>query len=176
MRIVGGEWRSRRIVAPQDGRVRPTADRVREAWFSILGDAVPGARVADFFAGSGALGLEALSRGAASCEFVDLAAKSLDALRRNIETLGAGPRAIVRRGDALRFARDAAVGAWDVVLADPPYDLGMAPALAEVWLAHRFTPLLAIEHRASEVMPPGGDARRYGETAITFYRDSTDAP
>ncbi|MCU0624336.1 MAG: RsmD family RNA methyltransferase, partial [Gemmatimonadaceae bacterium] len=112
MRIIGGEWRSRRLVPPDDPRVRPTADRVREAWFSILGEAIRGARVADLCAGSGALGLEALSRGAASCEFVELNPKSLAALRRNCETLGAGPRAVIRRGDALRVAGDAAEGHW----------------------------------------------------------------
>jgi 16S rRNA (guanine966-N2)-methyltransferase len=176
MRIVGGEWRSRRLVPPRDPRVRPTADRVREAWFSIVGDAVVGARVADFCAGSGALGLEALSRGAAACEFVELNAKSLDALRENVEALGAGPRAVIRRGDALRVAREALAGQWDVVFADPPYDLGMAAALAEQWLAVPFAPLLGVEHRASEAMPPGGDTRRYGDSAITFYRVPTPDP
>jgi 16S rRNA (guanine966-N2)-methyltransferase len=175
VRIIGGEWRSRRLVPPDDARVRPTADRVREAWFSILGDGVSGARMADLCAGSGALGLEALSRGAATCEFVELNPRSLAALRRNVEALGAGPRAIVRRADALRVARDAAEGAWDVVLADPPYGLGMGEALAEAWLARPFAPVLAIEHRVDDPMPAGGDTRRYGETAITFYRVPTSA-
>lgn len=175
MRIIGGEWRSRRLVPPDDARVRPTADRVREAWFSILGDTVAGARVADFCAGSGALGLEALSRGAASCEFVELNAKSLAALRRNVDALGAGARAVVRRGDALRVARDAAPDTWDVVLADPPYGLGMATALAETWLARPFAPVLSVEHRVDDPMPAGGETRRYGDSAITFYRVSTPA-
>lgn len=175
MRIVGGEWRSRRLVPPDDPRVRPTADRVREAWFSILGDAVPGARVADLCAGSGALGLEALSRGAASCEFIELNARSLAAVRRNVEALGAGPRAVIRRGDALRAARDAGPGQWDVVVADPPYGLGMAAALAETWLAQPFAPVFSVEHRADEPMPAGGDTRRYGDSAITFYREPTPA-
>ncbi|MDX2182480.1 MAG: 16S rRNA (guanine(966)-N(2))-methyltransferase RsmD [Gemmatimonadaceae bacterium] len=170
MRIIGGEWRSRRIVPPQDDRVRPTADRVREAWFSMLGDAVVGARVVDLCAGSGALGLEALSRGAAHAEFVELNGKSLAALRSNIETLGAGPRATVRRADALRVTRDADAGTWDLALADPPYGLGMAATIAEQWRETPFAPLLAIEHRASDPMPVGGETRRYGDTAITFYR------
>lgn len=161
---------------PRDPRVRPTADRVREAWLSIVGDAVAGARVADLCAGSGALGLEALSRGAASCEFVELNPKSLEALRENVAALGAGPRAVVRRGDALRVARDAAAGQWDVVFADPPYDLGMAAALAEQWLAVPYAALLGVEHRVTEPMPPGGDTRRYGDTAITFYRVPTPDP
>jgi 16S rRNA (guanine966-N2)-methyltransferase len=176
MRIIGGEWRSRRLIPPHDARVRPTADRVREAWMSIVGDALVGARVADFCAGSGALGLEALSRGAASCEFVELNPKSLDTLRRNIEALGAGPRAVVRRGDAQRVARDAAAGAWDVVFADPPYDLGIGATLAEQWHLTPFAAVLGVEHRASEAMPAGGDTRRYGDTAITFYRVPTPDP
>jgi len=88
VRIVGGKYGGRRLVMPKDARVRPTADRVREAWMSILGDALTDARVLDLFAGSGALGLEALSRGAASASFVELNPPSLRALEENIATLG----------------------------------------------------------------------------------------
>lgn len=173
MRIIGGEWRSRRLVPPDDPRVRPTADRVREAWFSILGDAVAGARVVDLCAGSGALGLEALSRGAAHVEFVELSARSLAAVRRNVEALGAGDRVTIRRGDALRVVRDAAPGQWDLALADPPYGLGMAAAIAEAWAAVRFAPLLSVEHRAGEAMPAEAETRRYGDSAISFFREPT---
>ncbi len=95
MRIVAGELGGRRLRIPKDGRVRPTADRVREAWMSILGEELRGARILDLFAGSGALGLEALSRGAAAATFVELNPASLDALRANIESLGVGERAKV---------------------------------------------------------------------------------
>src|ERR687883_1874952 len=98
MRIVSGRWRGRRIKAPADARVRPTADRVREAWMSILQHDLPGARVLDLFAGSGALGLEALSRGAASADFVELSGPSLRALRENAAALGAGEAAGIHRG------------------------------------------------------------------------------
>ena len=104
MRIVAGELGGRRLRMPKDGRVRPTADRVREAWMSILGEELQDARVLDLFAGSGALGLEALSRGAAAATFVELSPPSLEALRANIETLGVAGRARIHRGDALRFA------------------------------------------------------------------------
>src|SRR5881275_894537 len=104
MRIVGGRWRGRTIKPPADSRVRPTADRVREAWMSIVMPDLPGARVLDLFAGSGALGLEALSRGAEIAEFVELAPKSLAALKSNADALGAGDAAVIHRGDALRFA------------------------------------------------------------------------
>jgi 16S rRNA (guanine966-N2)-methyltransferase len=169
MRIVAGEWRGRRIKAPPGERVRPTADRVREAWMSIVQPRLPGAAVLDLFAGSGALGLEALSRGAARAVFVDIAPASLRALRDNIDALGAGQAATVRRADALRFAAALPAGAFDVAFADPPYGLGAAARLAAIWQATPFAGLLGVEHRAGEPMPDGGDSRRYGSTVITFY-------
>ncbi|HEX5633645.1 MAG TPA: 23S rRNA (adenine(2030)-N(6))-methyltransferase RlmJ [Gemmatimonadales bacterium] len=147
--------------------MRPTADRVREAWMNILAEALPGARVLDLYAGSGALGLEALSRGAASAEFVELAARSLAALRANITALGVEAQATVHRGDALRFAAKLPPHAFDVVLADPPYD---QPAAAELVRRFRETPfarILAVEHAATADVP-GDDTRRYGDTALTF--------
>src|SRR5918911_3552476 len=103
MRIVSGRWRGRLIQTPADRRVRPTADRVREAWMSILQNDIPGAHVLDLFAGSGALGLEALSRGAARVDFVELGGRSLKALRHNIDVLEAAAEVTVHRADALRF-------------------------------------------------------------------------
>lgn len=170
MRVVGGEFGGRRLVPPADRRVRPTADRVREAWMSILAANLPGARVLDLFAGSGALGLEALSRGAASAAFVEIAPRSLAALRTNIDALGAGARAVVHRADALRFIQRLSADAYDVAFADPPYDVGMAAAIAERWLAVPFASVLGIEHRRAERLPGDGDRRQYGQTAITFYR------
>jgi 16S rRNA (guanine966-N2)-methyltransferase len=149
--------------------VRPTTDRVREAWMSIVHPWLPGARVIDLFAGSGALGLEALSRGARSCDFVESSAKSLVALRANIDKLGAGDRSRVHRSDALRFTSALASDAFDVAFADPPYEKGLAPAVAEAWLTVPFAGVLGIEHAAREALPPSGDTRRYGTTAITFY-------
>src|ERR1043165_2687247 len=114
MRIIGGQRRGRRIDAPAGDRVRPTGDRVREAWLSIVNPWIAGAKVLDLFAGSGALGLESLSRGAARVDFVESAAQSLVALRKNIETLGAEAGAQVHRGDALRFVGGLAPHAYDV--------------------------------------------------------------
>jgi 16S rRNA (guanine966-N2)-methyltransferase len=171
VRIVGGRWRGRTIRAPSDARVRPTADRVREAWMSIVQPALAGARVLDLFAGSGALGLEALSRGAAHADFVEIAPASLRALRENAAALGATDL-VVRREDALRFVERLAAGAYDVAFADPPYRLGLAARVAERWLAVPFAPILGVEHEAREAMPAGGDTRRYGDTAITFYRSA----
>jgi 16S rRNA (guanine966-N2)-methyltransferase len=169
VRIVAGEWRGRRIKAPRDERVRPTADRVREAWMSIVSPWLTGARVLDLCAGSGALGLEALSRGARRAEFVELNAKSLRALRENIEILDASAMSVVHRGDALRFVAALDAGAFDVAFADPPYGLGLSESIAERWRTVPFATLLGVEHSTRDEMPTGGETRRYGDTAITFY-------
>ena len=150
--------------------VRPTADRVREAWMSILQNDLPDAAVLDLFAGSGALGLEALSRGAAHATFVESANASLLSLRANIAQLGAESATTVHRADALRFVDSLAEHAFDVAFADPPYRKGLASQIAERWREARFSRILAVEHEAGEAMPGDGDSRRYGDTALTFYR------
>lgn len=137
---------------------------------SIVNADLPDARVLDLFAGSGALGLEALSRGAAVVDFVEIAPKSLAALRANADTLGAGSAAVIHRADALRFVERLEAHAYDLAFADPPYDLGLATRLAERWLEVPFADVLGIEHRVNEVLPGEGDRRRYGGTVITFLR------
>lgn len=167
MRIVGGSLGGRRLTAPKDARVRPTADRVREAWFSILGNAIVDARVLDLFAGSGALGLEALSRGAATVEFVEIGRASLLALNANIEALGVEAVATVRKADAVRFAERLAPQAYDVVFADPPYAHDAAVRLVALFRRTPFARILSVEHAADQPVD-GDDTRRYGDTAITF--------
>jgi 16S rRNA (guanine966-N2)-methyltransferase len=169
MRIIAGKWRGRRIDAPRGDAVRPTGDRVREAWMSIVNPWLAEARVLDLFSGSGALGLEALSRGAASVDFVENAATSLAAIRRNAELLGAGDGAVIHRGDALRYIETLAPHAYDVAFADPPYDFGLATQVAERWLETPFADVLGIEHRVDERLPGDGERRKYGGTVITFY-------
>ena len=137
---------------------------------SIVGPLLPEARVLDLCAGSGALGIEAVSRGAASADLVEIAPSSLRAIQHNVELLGAGEAIRVHRVDALRFIEGLDAGAYDVAFADPPYDLGMANAIAERWLAVPFASVLGVEHRRDERLPGDGDSRRYGQTAITFYR------
>jgi 16S rRNA (guanine966-N2)-methyltransferase len=170
MRVIGGEWRGRTIRAPRGSAVRPTLDRVREAWMSIVQLSLPGARVLDLFAGSGALGIEALSRGAVAAEFVDADPRSLAVVRGNLELLGAIDRAKLTRGDALEFAASLEADAYDVVFADPPYAGEASVKLADLWLASPFSTVIGIEHARSQVMPAGGDTRRYGDSRITFYR------
>jgi 16S rRNA (guanine966-N2)-methyltransferase len=167
MRIVGGKFGGRRLVVPKDTRVRPTADRVREAWMSILGDALVGTRVLDLFAGSGALGLEALSRGARSATFVELSPASLKALHANITALGVEGAVTVHRGDALHYVERLPEKAFEVVLADPPYSNDAASRLVALFRRHPFGRILSVEHR-SDLELPGDQTRRYGDTAITF--------
>jgi 16S rRNA (guanine966-N2)-methyltransferase len=138
---------------------------------SILQLDLPGARVLDLYAGSGALGLEALSRGAVSADFVEKDPRSLRALEENIATLGAGDLAKIHRRPALAFAESLAALSYDVAFADPPYTTGDAMKLAERWKAVPFSRVLSVEHSAKDAMPEGGVTRKYGSTAITFYRN-----
>jgi 16S rRNA (guanine966-N2)-methyltransferase len=170
LRIVAGRWRGRRISAPSGSQVRPTLDRVREAWMSILQFDLPGARVLDLYAGSGALGLEALSRGAISADFVEKNPKSVRTLEENIAALDAGELSTIHRRSALAFADSLGALSYDVAFADPPYTTGEAAKLAERWKADPFSRVLSVEHEAKATMPDGGVTRKYGSTAITFYR------
>ena len=179
MRIVGGSFRGRRLKAPAGTRVRPTAERVREALFDILihgGMARPlaGAPVVDLFAGTGALGLEALSRGAGHLTAVESAADARGMLRANIAALGCDDRATVVAADATRLSP--APGPCDLALLDPPYRTDLAaPALAALvdggWLAADAT--VVVEHGVDDPFEPPPaltvrDRRRYGRTALAF--------
>jgi 16S rRNA (guanine966-N2)-methyltransferase len=170
MRIIAGRWRGHAIKAPPGRRTRPTTDRVREAWMSILQPGLPDARFLDLFAGSGGLGLEALSRGARHATFVERGGPALRTLRSNIEKLGAGDQTTVVRGDALTFA-EGTDARFDIAVADPPYGSGEASALADLFLRHPFATVLWIEHRVTDPLPTHEDAetRRYGDTLLTRY-------
>jgi 16S rRNA (guanine966-N2)-methyltransferase len=133
---------------------------------SILADRLHGARVVDLFAGSGAMGLEALSRGAAYCDFVELSPVSVAALHRNVTALGA-VELRVHRADALRFAAKLAAHTYDIAFADPPYTTGHAARMAALFRERRFARILGVEHDIHEDVGPG-DHRRYGRTILTF--------
>jgi 16S rRNA (guanine966-N2)-methyltransferase len=179
LRIVAGQWRGRRFKVPAEG-VRPTADKVREAWMSIIQQKIPDARVIDLCAGSGALGLESLSRGAAHCDFVEKDPVVIRTLQDNLKLLGGTDRATVHKGDAVRFLEEQAAELsagpkWDLAFADPPYRQGIAEALATRWLAAPFATIFGVEHESFITLPspetgPPPDRRVYGETALTFYR------
>jgi 16S rRNA (guanine966-N2)-methyltransferase len=169
MRIIAGKWKGRRLRPVRGRGVRPTTDRVREAWMSALGVGVEGARVLDLFAGSGALGLEALSRGAREVVFVERARNALGTLRSNIALLEAGGSCRVVAGDALAYVGRLEADAFDLALADPPYDRGLALRLVVVFREREFAGELWVEHRSAETMPAGPAVRqwRHGDTTIT---------
>jgi 16S rRNA (guanine966-N2)-methyltransferase len=173
VRIVAGSYKGRRLHAPPGARTRPTADRVREALFSILGP-LDGERVLDLFAGSGALGIEALSRGAGEAVFVDSDARAVAAIRRNLEAIGADAR--VERRDALDYLRGASEPPFDLVFLDPPYS--SASQLAGP-LSERLPALVSQEARIVsesdkrnplELTLPLVDERVYGDTRIAIHR------
>jgi 16S rRNA (guanine966-N2)-methyltransferase len=151
VRIIGGEWRGRRIDIPEGTAVRPTPDRVRETVFNWLRDFIAGARCLDLFAGTGALGFEALSLGAKEAWLVEQDAKLVDALHATATRLGATPR-IVRR-DALAFLREPPAARFDVVFLDPPYASPLEPLLAVLpaWLTSRA--LVYVERPRSAGLP-----------------------
>jgi 16S rRNA (guanine966-N2)-methyltransferase len=151
IRIIGGEWRGRRIEVPEATAVRPTPDRVRETVFNWLRDSLVGARCLDLFAGTGVLGFEALSLGAAEAWLVEQDAKLVDALRATASKLGATPR-IVRR-DALAFLREPPAARFDVVFLDPPYAAPLDPFLDALpaWLSSRA--LVYVERPRSAGLP-----------------------
>ncbi len=189
MRIIGGVHRGRALVAPEGSATRPTSERVREALFNILAHGIEqtratplpkDARVLDLFAGSGALGLEALSRGATRVLFVDNAAAARAAMRENIETLQAAGATKLYRRDATNLGpmESNCGGPFDLVFLDPPYHCGLiAPALQAMhedgWLNPHA--VLVIEIASDETLPehPGYtelDRRAYGDTMLVFLR------
>jgi 16S rRNA (guanine966-N2)-methyltransferase len=179
MRIIAGEWRGRQIAAPAGDSVRPTLDRVREAWMSMVHTSLPEARVLDLFAGSGALGLEALSRGASHVDFVESDPRTFRVLQENVRALGASERCTLHRVEALSYVSLTVSGGsqtvggqsnYDVVFADPPYRQNLAVQLADLWLKSPFAAIFGVEHESGETLPAGGDTRKYGDTSVTIYR------
>ena len=174
--MIAGRFGGRRLEAPRGAATRPTSDRVREALFSILGDRIAGARVLDLFAGSGALGIEALSRGAGAATFVDSAPAALKALRANLDVLGIDAEVVRRDARAFLRAASAAARQYDLVFLDPPYRL--ASALSRE-LAEALPPVLAdgalVASESDRRAPleldflPLETERRYGDTLIRIH-------
>src|SRR5471032_1812609 len=151
VRIVGGKFAGRTLTSPQDFRVRPTAEAVRAGMLDMLAADLTDARVLDLFAGTGALGLEAISRGAKSADFVEFRPDSLHALR-------------------------ATVASYDIVFADPPYGSRQLDLIVESWMASRFSRILAVEHARTHELPRGASRRVFEETVVTIYRLPAPAP
>jgi 16S rRNA (guanine966-N2)-methyltransferase len=183
MRIVAGTFRGRPLAAPESQDTRPTSDRVREAVFNILAHgledfSIENARVLDLFAGTGALGIEALSRGAAYCLFVEENADARGAIRRNIEALGLTGITKVFRRDATSLGDASNRGTFDLVFLDPPYGKGLAErALASAaqghWLAPRAVAVIEERKGATLALPSAFielDRRTWGDTQVLFAR------
>ena len=182
MRIVGGQWRGRRLATPKSESIRPTSDRLREALFNVLAhaydDAVEGARVLDLFAGTGALGFEALSRGAAYALLVDDGTEARSVIRTNIEAFGAEGVTRLFRRDATRLGPSGPAGRFSLVFCDPPYGRDLAPAAlasaaAGGWLADGALAMVEESHSAAVTLPPAFtelERRSYGETVVIVAR------
>ena len=183
VRIIAGQFRGRPLAAPEGAHTRPTSDRVREAVFNILEHgiadfAIPGIRVLDLFAGTGALGLEALSRGAGFCLFVEEDAAARGLIRRNIETLGLTGATKVFRRDATNLGRAGNLGGFGLVFLDPPYEQGLAQrALASAaqggWLAAGAIAVIEERRRATVALPEdflGLEQRAWGDTQVLLAR------
>jgi 16S rRNA (guanine(966)-N(2))-methyltransferase RsmD len=184
MRIVGGSLKGRVLHTPAGADTRPTSEKVREAIFNILGT-VEGDHVLDLFAGSGALAIEALSRGAAHATLIDLARAPLAAIRGNLRALALEPRATVLAGDAVALAaRHVPPEPWRLVFVDPPYRSDLATRAVLALPAHHLAPhaVIVIEHDRRNAPPETlgsllrTDQRRYGDTVVSFYRSSGQVP
>jgi 16S rRNA (guanine966-N2)-methyltransferase len=184
MRIVAGKFRGKALLSPRDDSIRPTADRVREAVFNILasrlGPNFDGLRVLDLFAGTGALGLEALSRGARSVVFVDDGVEARGLIRDHIEVFGAAGVTKLLRRDATNLGPAGTMGPCDLIFLDPPYGRGLGErallsAVAGNWFARDATIVLEEASAVPLDLPPGftlEDRREYGAAAIHFISQS----
>ena len=176
MRVVAGVAGGRRLQAPAGRRVRPTSERVREALFNALGsmDSIAGAAVLDLFAGTGALGIEALSRGATTATFVDADPRAIAAIKANLQATGMAERATVVHADVVRFLTERPPTGVDIAFADPPYAFDDWARVLEVLPAR----LVAIEARSHIDLPLGWHplrSKRYGDTVVTLARFERDA-
>lgn len=174
MRILSGKWAGRHLTSPADRRVRPTAEHVRDVWLRALEPDLAGAHLLDLFAGTGALGLEAMSRGARSCDFVETRPASLHALKANVAALHVRERTRIFKKDALPFAAALPAGRYRLAFADPPYGSRQLDRLLEIWQNSAFSAVLAVEHAADHPLPAGAQRLDFGDTAVTIYR--TPAP
>ena len=176
MRVVAGVARGVPLTAPRDPGTRPITDRVKETLFGILGERVPGARVLDLYAGSGAIGIEALSRGAVDATFVERALPALRALRANLERTRLGEQSHVEAREVERFLRDTTDQVWDLVFLDPPYEERaiVAPLRAVVPHLARDATLVVKHFWRAELPEVEGletvRQRRFGETMLTFWK------
>ncbi|MGD8276551.1 MAG: RsmD family RNA methyltransferase [Gemmatimonadota bacterium] len=172
MRIIAGRWANRDLTSP-GGRVRPTAEPVRDLCLHLVRHDLDDARVLDLFAGTGALGLEALSRGAARCDFVENGPAALHSLKANVAALRVRKRSRVFDRDAIPFVHRLPAGAYDIAFADPPYGSKKLDRVVERWLEAPFARVLCLEHAPDHELPLKGMTRRLEESAVTLLRSRT---
>ncbi len=170
MRIVAGTFAGRDLTSPNDFRVRPTAEPVRAALLNHLTPDLAGARVLDLCAGTGALGLEAISRGAKSADFVEFRPACLHALKANIAALKLRGVTRVFKRDALPFTAALAPLSYDLAFLDPPYESRLLDRILANWQERRFAAILAVEHAPAHRLPPGQYHRTFEDSAVTVYR------
>jgi 16S rRNA (guanine966-N2)-methyltransferase len=172
VRICAGVYKSRRIVCPDD--IRPTSDRVKEAMFSALLVDYKGLDVLDVFAGSGALGIEALSRGAKSTTFVDNSASSINFIKKNTEQLGISDMCVIIKSDAMTYIKKCKQS-FDLIFMDPPYNKGLASLIApELYFLIKPGGIMVIEHSPRELINISSyKYKSYGDTVLTFIRRET---
>ena len=173
MRIVRGKYAGRDLVSP-GARVRPTSEEIRDRWLTLLESEIQGAVVLDLFAGTGALGLEALSRGAARADFVENGSASLHALKANVAALRLKGRARIFKRDAIPFVEGLESCVYDLAFADPPYGSAKLDRVVNRWLDVPFSRILAFEHdRGHRIDAPGKRYDMPGDTRITILRAPT---
>jgi 16S rRNA (guanine966-N2)-methyltransferase len=170
VRIVKGKFAGRDLTSPNDFRVRPTAEHVRAGLMEMIAADLKDARVLDLFAGTGAVGLEAISRGAASADFVETRPSSLHALRANVALLRLRDKTRIFKRDALPFAAALTPDSYEIVFADPPYESRMLDRVLESWRERSFSRVLALEHAATHELPRAAARRVFEETVISIYR------
>jgi 16S rRNA (guanine966-N2)-methyltransferase len=170
MRIVGGKFAGRDLTSPNDFRVRPTAERVRVLMLDHLRGDLKDGRMLDLFAGTGALGLEAISRGAKYADFVETRPSSLHALKANIGLLRLAAKTRVFKRDAVQFAEALTQPMYDVAFADPPYNSKMLDRVIASWVTSKFSKVLAVEHALTHIIPYGSYRYVLEDTAFTVYR------
>lgn len=168
MRIVGGQWAGTDLVSPA-GRVRPTGEELRVRWVELLSRHIDGARVLELYAGTGAVGLEALSRGATSVDFVENNPAALHSLKANVAKVRAKERTRIFKRDALRWVHRLEADSYDVVFADPPYGSRQSDRLVEHWLQAPYSGVLTLEHSADHTLPTGGRSYQFGDSRISIY-------
>jgi 16S rRNA (guanine966-N2)-methyltransferase len=168
---VKGKFAGRTLTSPNDFRVRPTAEHVRVARLAMLNADLKDARIIDLFAGTGALGLEAISQGAKSVDFIETRPASLHALKANVAMLrGVKECTRIFKRDALPFAASLTADSYDIAFLDPPYGSKMLDRVLESWSANKFARVIAIEHATTHELPRPFDRRIFEDSAISIYR------